>query len=129
MQTNSRFFDDLANLMSGAAGAMNSARSEMEDHFRQWLHQQLQQMDLVTRDEFDVVRDMATRAREENAALKAEIEALKAAPRGSASGKAATGGKASTAKASTAKASTAKESAGKAGAGKGASGKSAPGKA
>ncbi|RMB12315.1 accessory factor UbiK family protein [Eilatimonas milleporae] len=79
MQTNHPFFDDLAKLASNAAGAMNSARSEMEETFRAWLQRQLDGMDLVTRDEFETVKAMVEKARAENDALRAEIDSLKAA--------------------------------------------------
>lgn len=78
MQTNNKFFDDLAQLASGAAGAMHSVKSEMESQFETWLESRLSGMNLVTRDEFEIVRAMAEKARLENEALKAELEALKA---------------------------------------------------
>ncbi len=79
MQTRNPFFDDLAKLATGAAGAVAGVRSEMEESFRAWLERQLDTMDLVTREEFDVVADMARKAREENDALRAELDALKSA--------------------------------------------------
>ena len=78
MQSNNKLFDDMAKLATGAAGALHSVKGEMEQSFRAWLDRQLATMDLVTREEFDVVKDMAVAAREENEALKQEIEALKA---------------------------------------------------
>lgn len=77
MQTNNKFFDDLAQLASGAAGAMHSVKNEMEGQFQAWLEKQLSAMNLVTREEFDVVRAMAEKARQENEALRAELDALK----------------------------------------------------
>ncbi len=76
MQTNNKFFDDLSKLATGAAGALHSARGEMEDSFRVWLDRQLAQMDLVSREEHDVVRAMAEKARLENTELRTELEAL-----------------------------------------------------
>lgn len=77
MQTNNKFFDDLAQLASGAAGAVHSVKSEMEGQFQAWMEKQLSSMDLVTREEFDVVRAMAEKARLENEHLKAEMDILK----------------------------------------------------
>ncbi|WCL55179.1 accessory factor UbiK family protein [Gimibacter soli] len=77
MQTTSKFFDDFARLATGAAGAMHSVRGEMEEAFRAWLDRQLAGLDLVTREEFDAVREMAEKARAENEDLRAEIELLK----------------------------------------------------
>ncbi|MCJ9429701.1 accessory factor UbiK family protein [Kordiimonas marina] len=77
MQTSNKIFDDIAKLATGAVGAAHSVKAEMEDHFRAWLDRQLSQMDLVSREEFEVVRDMAEKARLENEALRAEIDALK----------------------------------------------------
>ncbi|WND01669.1 accessory factor UbiK family protein [Temperatibacter marinus] len=77
MQTNNKFFDDMAQLASGAAGAVHSVKSEMEGQFQAWLERQLSSMDLVTREEFEVVRLMAEKARDENDALRAELEVLK----------------------------------------------------
>lgn len=78
MQSDNKVFDDLAKLASGAVGALNGARGEMEQGFRAWLDRQLATMDLVTRDEFDAVKRMAEKARAENDALRAELDAVKA---------------------------------------------------
>jgi len=77
MQSQNKIFDDISRVASGAAGALHSVKGEMEESFRAWLDRQLSTMDLVTREEFDVVREMAAKAREENDALRAEIDALK----------------------------------------------------
>ncbi|GHF18904.1 pyrroline-5-carboxylate reductase [Kordiimonas sediminis] len=77
MQTNNKFIDDLAKLATSAAGAVHSVRGEMEDSFRAWLDRQLAGMDLVSREEFEIVRDMAEKARSENEDLRAELEILK----------------------------------------------------
>lgn len=76
MQTDNRIFDDFARLMSGAMGAAGSLRQEMEAAWRAWLERRLSELDLVTRDEFDVVRAMAEKAREENVALETRVKAL-----------------------------------------------------
>jgi len=77
MQTKSPFFDDLAKLASGAAGAMHGVRGEMEDMFKAWLDRRIADMDLVTREEFDAVAEMAKLAREEVESLRAELAATK----------------------------------------------------
>lgn len=79
MQTKNPFLDDIAKLATGAAGAVAGVRGEMEEAFRAWLERQLDAMDLVTREDFEVVRAMAEKAREENETLRGELEALKAA--------------------------------------------------
>lgn len=76
MQTNHPFFQDLSKMASGAAGAMMDVRREIEQATAQQIQQMAAKMDLVTREEFDLVRAMAEKARSENEALKARIEAL-----------------------------------------------------
>lgn len=76
MQTQSAIFDEIAKLMTEAAGAADGVRREAETVFKSRLQTLLADMDLVTREEFEVVRDMARAAREENESLKARIEAL-----------------------------------------------------
>lgn len=76
MQTQNALFDELAKLMTEAAGAADGVRREAETVFRSQLQRLLADMDLVTREEFEAVRDMARAAREENAALLARLEAL-----------------------------------------------------
>ena len=76
MQTNSRLFDDLARVANGAAGAFAGLRGEVEALVRSRLERTLANMDLVTREEFEVVRQMAVRAREENETLRARLDAL-----------------------------------------------------
>lgn len=75
-QIKSQFFDELANIMTNAAGAAQGVSKEIETLFRSQGEKLLNEMDLVTREEFDVVKEMAARAREENEDLKARIEAL-----------------------------------------------------
>jgi BMFP domain-containing protein YqiC len=76
MQTNNRVFDDLSKLMTNAAGMAKGVRDEAETAMRGRFERFLTDMDVVTREEFDAVRAMAQKAREENEALKARIEAL-----------------------------------------------------
>lgn len=76
MQTQSPFFDELARLMSEAAGAADGVRREAETAFRGQLQRLVADMDFVTREEFEAVREMARAAREENEALANRIAAL-----------------------------------------------------
>ena len=78
MQSNSRFFDDLSKLMTSAAGVAQGARQEAETAMRGLMERWMADQNLVTRDEFDAVRDMAAKAREENETLAARISALEA---------------------------------------------------
>jgi len=77
MQKDSHFFEDLAKLTSGAAGAMMDMKREFEAMIADKLAGFMAQHQFVSREEFEVVREMAQKAREENEKLRAEIEALK----------------------------------------------------
>lgn len=77
-QTTNRFFDEMARLMNDAAGAAQGVRREIETVMRHQLERMLRDLDLVKREEFEVAKDMARLAREENEALKARISALEA---------------------------------------------------
>lgn len=77
-QTQNRFLDELAKMFTNAAGAAQGVRSEVETLMRSQAERMIGDLDLVTREEFDVVRDMARLAREENEELKARIVALEA---------------------------------------------------
>ncbi|MSO71930.1 MAG: accessory factor UbiK family protein [Alphaproteobacteria bacterium] len=79
MQTDNRLFDDLARLAGGAMGAAAGLRAEFEGLMRQQLDRLLAGMDLVRREEFDAVQAMAAKARTEQEALAARVEALEAA--------------------------------------------------
>ena len=76
MQTRSKFFDDMSQLMTNAMGVAQGAKDEAETAFKGMVDRWLADRDFVTREEFDAVRAMAQKAREENEALKARIEAL-----------------------------------------------------
>ncbi len=76
MQTQSTFFDGIANMMTEVAGAADGARREAESVFRSQVQRLVADMDFVSREEFEVVRDMARAAREENEKLMARLEAL-----------------------------------------------------
>ena len=73
-----RILDDFAKLMTDAAGAAQGVRKEMETVFRAQGERLLNSMDIVNREEFEAVREMALKAREENDALLARIAALEA---------------------------------------------------
>ena len=76
MQTRNKLFDDLSQLMTNAMGVAQGAKGEAETALRSWMDRWLVDRDFVTREEFDAVRTMAQKAREENEALKRRIEAL-----------------------------------------------------
>jgi hypothetical protein len=76
MQTQSPLFDEIAKLMSEAAGAVEGVRREAETVARGQLQRLLADMDLVTREDFETVRDMAVAARAENERLAARITEL-----------------------------------------------------
>jgi BMFP domain-containing protein YqiC len=77
-QTNNRFFDEIARLMNDAAGVAQGVRREFDTLFRTQAERWLHDLDLVKREEFEAVKDMARLAREENEALKARLAALEA---------------------------------------------------
>ncbi len=79
MQSRNRLLDDVAQLMTNAMGVAQGAREEAETAMKSVIDRWLADRDLVTREEFDAVRAMAQKAREENAALKTRIDALEAA--------------------------------------------------
>ena len=75
-QTSNRFFDEMARLMNDAAGVAQGVRREFDTLFRSQAERILRELDVVQREEFEAVKEMARLAREENEALKARIEAL-----------------------------------------------------
>lgn len=76
MQMDSKLFDDLAKLASGAMGTAAGLREELEAQVRQQLERMLARMDVVTREEFDAVREMAETARAEQETLAAKVAEL-----------------------------------------------------
>ena len=76
MQTRNKMLDDISQLMTNAMGLAQGAREEAETAVKSVIDRWLADQDFVTREEFDAVRSMAQKAREENAALSARIEAL-----------------------------------------------------
>jgi BMFP domain-containing protein YqiC len=79
MQGQNKFFDDMSKLMTNAMGVAQGAKTEAETAMKGWIDRWLADRDFVTREEFDAVRAMAQKAREENLALKARLDALEAA--------------------------------------------------
>ena len=78
MQTRNPFFDDLSKMANGAMGALSGVKDEMEARFRDQIAKILDGMDIPRRDEFETVKAMATKAREENEELKKQIAELQA---------------------------------------------------
>jgi hypothetical protein len=78
VQTTNRFFDEIARLMNDTAGVAKGVRREFETLFRSQAERMLRDLDVVRREEFEAVKEMARLAREENDALKARIAALEA---------------------------------------------------
>ncbi len=79
MQTRNKVLDDVAQLMQNALGVAHGAKSEAETALKGLVDRWLADRNLVTREEFDAVRAMAQKAREENATLQARLDALEAA--------------------------------------------------
>jgi BMFP domain-containing protein YqiC len=77
-QTTNRFFDEVARLMNDAAGVAQGVRREFDTLFRSQAERILRDLDIVQREEFEAVKEMARKAREENEALQARIVALEA---------------------------------------------------
>ena len=77
-QTTNRFFDEMARLMNDAAGVASGVRREFDTMVRNQADRILRDLDVVKREEFEAVKEMARLAREENEALKARIAALEA---------------------------------------------------
>jgi BMFP domain-containing protein YqiC len=77
-QTNNRFFDEVARLMNDAAGVATGVRREFDTMMRTQAEKYLRDLEIVQREEFEAVKEMARIAREENEALKARIAALEA---------------------------------------------------
>ena len=78
-QTSGRFFDEMARLMNDAAGVAQGVRREFDTLLRNQAERMLRDLDVVKREEFEAVKEMARLAREENEALSARIAALEAA--------------------------------------------------
>jgi BMFP domain-containing protein YqiC len=75
-QTTNRFLDELSKLLTDAAGAAQGMRREVESLMKAQGERILRDMDVVQREEFEAVREMAAKARDENERLSARIAAL-----------------------------------------------------
>jgi hypothetical protein len=78
MQTRNPFLDDLAKMANGAVGALSGVKDEVEARVRDQIAKILDGMDIPRREEFEAVKAMAAKAREENEALKQQIADLQA---------------------------------------------------
>ncbi len=76
MQPGNKIFDDMSKLMSNAMGVAQGAKTEAETAMKGWIDRWMADRDFVTREEFDAVKAMAQKAREENASLEARIAVL-----------------------------------------------------
>jgi BMFP domain-containing protein YqiC len=85
-QTTNRFFDEIGRLMNDAAGAAQGVKREVDNVMRHQAERILRDLDVVQREEFEAVKEMARLAREENEALKARIAALEAKAGGTPTG-------------------------------------------
>lgn len=81
MQTRNRIFDDISQLMTNAMGVAQGAKGEAETAINGLIERWLADRDFVTREEFDAVRAMAEKAREENAALSTRLDAVEKKPK------------------------------------------------
>jgi BMFP domain-containing protein YqiC len=79
MQTRNKIIDDISALMNNAVGVAQGAKDEAETAMKSWMDRWLADRDFVTREEFDAVRLMAQKAREENAVLAARLDAMESA--------------------------------------------------
>ena len=76
MQSQNRFFDDLARVASGALGTLSGVKTEVETRLREQLEKVLAGMDLVSREEFEAVKAMAAKARSEQEDLANRVVEL-----------------------------------------------------
>ena len=82
MTSQNKFFDDMSRMMTNAMGVAQGAKSEAENAFNSWIDRWLAERDFVTREEFEAVREMAIKARTENAELRARLDALEGKSQG-----------------------------------------------
>lgn len=78
MQTQNRLLDDIARAATGAMGALGGLKAELDQQVRALVERILRNQDLVTREEFEAVKEMAARARAENEDLRQRLAALEA---------------------------------------------------
>ncbi|WP_428630673.1 accessory factor UbiK family protein [Sphingopyxis sp.] len=89
MQSENRFFDDLAKMVNGVAGTVAGAGREAESAMRERAKEWVGRMDFVSREEFDAVKQLAATARAETEALKARLDKLEGGAKPAAAPKAA----------------------------------------
>ena len=89
-QTTNRFFDDIARLMTDAAGAADGVRREVETMVKSQIERLLREMDVARREEVDVLRDMVVAAREENEQLALRVKTLESRLHAASGGPAST---------------------------------------
>ena len=89
MQSENRFFDDLAKMVNGVAGTVAGAGREAEAAMRERAKEWVGRMDFVSREEFEAVKQMAATARAETEALKARLDKLEGVAKPAAAPKAA----------------------------------------
>lgn len=106
-QTNNRILDEFARFMTDAAGVAKGVRSEVETAVRTQAEKVLRDLDVVYREEFEAVKEMAAKARAENDALSARIAALEKAISGESSAPKTTARKTTATKSATTKAKAA----------------------
>lgn len=99
MQSENRFFDDLAKMINGVAGTVAGAGREAEAAMRERAKEFVGRMDFVSREEFEAVKEMAARARAEAETLKARLDKLEGAAKPAAPAKSVAPAKAAAAKA------------------------------
>ncbi len=92
VQTTNRFFDEMARLMNDAAGVASGVRKEVETIFQTQAERVLRNLDVVTREEFEAIKEMAAKARDENERLSARLAELEMKLRSSPKGEGAQGG-------------------------------------
>jgi len=80
MQTRNKVLDEISQLMTNAMGVAQGAKDEAETAMNSWIERWLSDRDFVTREEFEAVRAMAQKARAENDALKARLDAMDKGP-------------------------------------------------
>jgi BMFP domain-containing protein YqiC len=78
MQSQNRFFDDLSRVAAGAMGTLAGVKGEVESRLREQLERVLAGMDLVRREEFEAVKEMAAKARAAQEDLERRMAALEA---------------------------------------------------
>ena len=76
MQTRNKFFDDMSQLMTNAMGVAQGAKTEAETAFKSFVDRWMADRDFVTREEFDVQRELLSRCRQKLAELESRVAAL-----------------------------------------------------